>query len=891
MKGVCAMSRHHSGGYTIAELLVIIAILATLSAIVIASLTAYHASLTVKRLNSAAEELFLYAQNRLIYVQIYGSSESSNICESAAGHYILVGDGLENGLVSYGILSAVGGRSAYIELDINSGDILAVFYSETLNAEELEEKVASLESRSAEILAAHRIGYYDGKDRSISPREYAFVPDVRVVNENELYIEITCGDIPDVSASEFSVYLTLSSDVFTAEEFITDLTVNDGVLTARLLIDAITPNGGSYYIENHSPFFGKSGLKAKAIIYCRGFGITSERTAERRSVYFDPLYESKNGNEVKIYCLRHLNNLRYLSDSSEITVLQTRDISFDTDVNAARFLPLPNFKGIYDGRDNLIYDIQIDEDASELIGLFSEISGEMRNVHIVGTDGYSLTVRSDITAAGALCGRLNSGGIISNCSVSDMSFEYITESDGDVFVGGIAGASLGSITRCSSCADISLNALNSAFAGVGGLVGWVESGDVEHSHSAGKLTVDRSYGALTVAGIAVGKGGSIVNCYSECSAGYISGAAYYGIGDPDAKSSGCFFVYESAWLADAFDGGIAYSDLADITIEGFSKAERTVASVSQNCPLPESVTQFGIPTRFGNTALAEPRGLIGLIRVEYSGGAYHAEPLADFDAYGNDSAVFPNIEWNDPAENEVRYYFFVSSFASPEEGDETGWNYSFSNESAYLGEAEEVGTFVCRRVFDVLNGDTVTLRFGSQFRTSEISMPSETVSDGMLGVIAIVYHAQTISLDPVTWFPVEVPEHYEYCYGYVDPSNRTVKIVLSYELDPSMQIPELETLRFEANYDKEVRIYVFSDEGLALHVGSLWNFSSSFSNAAPEDIGTFSGYRYFEIYRGRDFSTEHTVSFVYGGAEIVEFNLYCSLGLDGPAINISDVKR
>ena len=871
------MTDHRRGGFTLAEMLIVIGILAALAAVSFAGITSYHVSLTAKRLDSAAEELFLYAQNRLVYMQSLGSDDAVRSALRGDPPYILAGDGCDETLVSAEMINSLGGRSALIEIDPYSGDILAVFFSDTLSAQELEDKLRSQNGHLVNESHAVIVGCYGSDDRSIAPREYMLEPNIAVLNGDKLILEISCEDIPYASLDDFSVRLTLSSDIYSEDFVLLDCSVESGALRANFTIDSITQFGGSYFIDEYSSLYGDGILGAKAVIYCKGYGVTSETTAERRAVSFDPLFDSRSGESVMISCVRHLNNLRFLADDAPARVYQICDLGFDGEsVGGFCIAPLPDFKGVYDGCDNYIYGLRFDGNSSEYVGLFSSVSGCVKNTHIVS--GNDFLIDSDITvAAGVLSGYLGVEGKIENCSVSGIDIKCITSANGNIGVGGLVGASAGTIERCSSCADITLSAISADFAAIGGLVGIAEDGSISYSHASGRLGINGSGDAAS--GIAYCVGGSVSFCYSECSTGYIGGADYYGVSNMAGEQ--CYYVAENAWLASDRSGAVDYAEFLNIDIDGFGRALRFVESPQS--AFPESVSIRGVPTRFGGNGLTEPRGLIGVLRVEYVGGGFNSNLLTCFDAYDNASFRYPEITWGEPYEGEVRYYLIVSDGASPQ-GTDTGWEFSISSKSAYLGNEETADGFNIKRIIDASNGDVIILRFGTVEKALRISLP-EAVEEEILGGMAVIYRAYSSEVDLDTGEVIERYDYFDYYYCGIDVNSDSIFEYDSTAPIESARLPELENLTFDAQQDGEMRIYSFSSAGMSDSVGITWNFSSTFDDA-PIDAGSNGVYRLYELFRGNYFSEERALRYVYDGRRLIDIWFAYTDGFGGSAVKI-----
>ncbi len=98
------------------------------------------------------------------------------------------------------------------------------------------------------------------------------------------------------------------------------------------------------------------------------------------------------------------------------------------------------FTGIYDGQGHTISNLYINRPATDYIGLFGAINGEVSNLGLVDAD-----ITGNFGVSG-LCG--DNVGTITNC--------YSTGSvSGDSYVGGLCGYNVVTITNCYSTGNVS----------------------------------------------------------------------------------------------------------------------------------------------------------------------------------------------------------------------------------------------------------------------------------------------------------------------------------------------------------------------------------------------------------------------------------------------------
>ena len=814
-------------------------IIAILASIAIPSIASVSASLTARNLDSAAEELFLYAQNNLTHIEANGSlselEDSLKYTESPRGtrSYLICGDSF--GLLPSDLIAECGGKSALAEIDIIRGDVLAVFYSEKLDPYELEELYLSLTDTDAAALRKLSVGYYGLDAPSTLLPARLCEPNISVINREDLWLEIVFNDIPEASAEEYKVNIEFSGTLGSVERTAQYLFIEGKSLKAYYLADSMTEDGGSLYAESLAPIIGiEDKISARAELYLNGRLLTSQRASKANAVSFSPLFEDSNNGCIKISELRHLSNLRQLSGS--LNIVQTADIGFDgkfrssdeffpfsSGSSSASITPIPAFYGRYDGTDHFIQGLQI-ECENGYAGLFALCDAQIENIHIISPEsGVSyVTASGNTSAMGAICGFAGENCRFVNCSVAGVSIIYSGNAP-QISAGGIAGIMKGSALRCSSYADITVSDGTDASVSVGGIAGRLDGGSIVNSHSAGKL-VSNSSGGGTVCGIAAGNAGSIVRCYSECSTGFICGAEYFGICPDEITEEGSFFVIENAWLDRNSSGDITLKELGETVISGFAG---TAAFRDGAVKLPESVSVNGTPERFENSGLSEPRGLIGALCVKYSDGGFESDLLCCFDAYENEPVFFPNIVWDSPSDGETKYFFFRSRHSSDD------WSLESGGEPVAVSDEFASGRFICQEILGITGGEILTLRFKDAVRNAEIP-----ANELLAGALAIIHRSEKTVVGPETnWIPQMQPESYDYYYCYISSSDGVPKFYRSHPRK------EFEELIFGSSTDGDIRIYAFAEKP----VGDGWSFLQDSYDSTPKEMEIIDGIYYYEL--------------------------------------------
>ena len=632
--------KHGKRGFTLLEMVFALAVVSVLAMVALPSLAAMRKNMVMSRLDQKAEELYLYAQNRISYLRAYGSPTPSNGVITSSDSAVFAEE--------------IDGKSAVLIVDRDSQNAESLYFSEKLSAEELEKLCADgldeAERRRLEI------GFYGGDGASAAPRELVLRPKIEALNGNDMTLEITCDGLEGALLSELSVELEFSSPDGKTELIpLPAASLENGLLRAEFTVDSL--NTDKAYMKKLGTIFGvQDSLTATAKIICsvpKGYESASEHAQEVCTVNFCPLFGEKNGPNVSVANQRHLSNIGKI-DTHGVAVSQTENINC-----IENFSPLPCFFGSYDGGGFFINDLNICT-CKDSAGLFSELSGSVENLGLRG--GSVLSISEESAAVGAFCGRAHAGSEIKNCSAVGLtvghdssSTDGVSSSSADsVSVGGLVGEAGGAIVSCRSEADrIFDDSVSARDVCLGGIGGKLTGGEVSLSRCSGRLETRSEAENITVGGLVSGGGGRLENCSTECSAGYIGGGEYFGLGR--TPSDGCKFLAENGWLSE------------------------------------DRLGETPAETLGGK--LANPRGLIGAARAEYSGGKFSSTLLASFDAFSNDSEIIPEIGWDSPSEGEVRYYFFSERTACPAEGEIGGW--SIESSEVDIGSDEARGRFFC----------------------------------------------------------------------------------------------------------------------------------------------------------------------------------------------------
>ncbi len=283
---------------------------------------------------------------------------------------------------------------------------------------------------------------------------------------------------------------------------------------------------------------------------------------------------SGSGTDASPYLISNFANLRWISENSsswDKVFTQTANIdavstSYPCYNSGAGWSPIGNsttaFTGKYNGGNYTISNLYLKQDATSYLGLFGNSGGTISNLKLTGAS-ITATNPPTFTYIGILAGY--SYGDISGCTVAG------SVSGGNHYNGGLAGQAAGTITNCSSSADVT--GMNYSGGITGSLTGTASdvfsTGTITCSTIAGGIAgavwygaLDNSYSLCTVAGMQRAGGaagfllsGNVTNVYA---AGAVTGSSLSGgcIGDASGGTvTNCFWDNQTSGFTTSPGGG------------------------------------------------------------------------------------------------------------------------------------------------------------------------------------------------------------------------------------------------------------------------------------------------------------------------------------------------
>lgn len=163
---------------------------------------------------------------------------------------------------------------------------------------------------------------------------------------------------------------------------------------------------------------------------------------------------------------------------------------------------LKSFAGIFDGKNNTVSGMYINDTEGSLLGLFGDVSGAVKDLTVTGEingssiiggiaascDGTITNCRSNVTItaqreAGGIVGTLANEGVISDSE----NRGNIMITNKETYAGGIAGHNInGTVSNCRNTGKIE-NGMDGFRNRIGGIVGFLDNGKIEDSENTGEV--------------------------------------------------------------------------------------------------------------------------------------------------------------------------------------------------------------------------------------------------------------------------------------------------------------------------------------------------------------------------------------------------------------------
>lgn len=550
--------KRSKSGFSMTELLTVVAIIAILIAVAVPALVAISRNLKMRELDDTAREIFLAAQNTLTARKADGtlSTPEGDPVEGQEGWYWLFDDDADFLLSDGAVEPVVAENHIAIWYNAESAMVAEVYYGEKSGSfaspgcdwdkESIQNRSYSDGTQDAGSLRAEkRIGYYDGDGTNLKRGtvEQLLPPLLEIVNGNELTVKVTVPNAVEYWAK--GVTLTVIVDELDA-----DGNVVPGKQDKFLAGVGSEPNYNSFgewsktldslteserFKDSCSNITPGANIRVTAKLSAPLAADGTKYLSASAWKETNSLFEARTGDTVSVACARHLQNLESAKfsglDAANLYVNQANDIDWlDT---------YPDFKPISSNGKIESFNgnkLQIENLRSKENGLFADagnasltgirivnpqITGTDENVGVLAGKADRATIKdcrvylnflkeeppadkgkTDFDKYNKkeykLSGSAKVGGLIGsaqNCNISK-SFAALYEVTGSTAGGLIGSASGCSITNCYATAE-NLSGSTSAM-----FIGSMTGGNVTGCYASGNIA---SSGG-TVSGFANGSG-------------------------------------------------------------------------------------------------------------------------------------------------------------------------------------------------------------------------------------------------------------------------------------------------------------------------------------------------------------------------------------------------
>ena len=576
--------RKGKAGFTMSELLIVVAIVIVLFAVAVLSLVTIQKNLRQKELDSKAEILYVAVQNRMSelraggYESLYRYDENKDngvakvglipldapeedeedaitkdtLCYVVSADRVAVGKAAASVLPESSVDAELWNNHWVIEYDPESGSVYGAFYSE----EEITSGDASttlptylnrMRVRQTRLHNGAKIGYYGGA-RVISGTTDTLKPDISIDNREKLTATFYCNN-PYADELTFNIKVSDGRNEYVKVVKYSELRqLNSKTWYYTWVMDSLESEKTRFYNQTDHKLACGTDITVTLSVESQNANVDGKSYTRKTNSLFRYAEGTPAGTALIAYG-RHLQNLDEASHVSETITgaVQVSDLSFadDTADNedwysfyGDTFTPITN-KNLksYDGYSE-VDNVKLYSSISSLhvtkaaqngdAGLFSTFNGEIKNVTLTGMkiDGGQ--------NVGALIGSVSDTVKITNTRV------YLSSKKGDLadietvdspekvqpwIKGQIAGGLIGMVTKTGSVSvtDSSASTVIRAGGAAGGLIGAMyNAATITDSYADCYLTADRTGGLIAKAegGSEVAATGTSITLKDFYAAGY-----------------------------------------------------------------------------------------------------------------------------------------------------------------------------------------------------------------------------------------------------------------------------------------------------------------------------------------------------------------------------------
>lgn len=553
--------RKGKAGFTMSELLIVVAIVIVLFAVAVLSLVTIQKNLRQKELDSKAEILYVAVQNRMSelraggYESLYQYDENKKngvakvglipldapeedaedaitkdtLCYVVSADRVAVGKAAASVLPESSVDAELWNNHWVIEYDPESGSVYGAFYSEEeITSGDVSTTLPTylnrMRVRQTRLHNGAKIGYYGGA-RVISGTTDTLKPDISIDNREKLTATFYCNN-PYADELTFNIKVSDGQNEYVKVVKYSELRqLNSKTWYYTWVMDSLESEKTRFYNQTDHKLACGTDITVTLSVESQNANVDGKSYTRKTNSLFRYAEGTPAGTALIAYG-RHLQNLDEASHVSETITgaVQVSDLSFadDTADNedwysfyGDTFTPITN-KNLksYDGYsevDNVklyssISNLHITDTSKSDVGLFSTFNGEIKNVTLTG-----MRIDNGGQNVGALIGSVSDTVKITNTRV------YLSSKKGDLadietvdspekvqpwLEGKVVGGLIGMVTKTGSVSvtDSSASTVIRADGAAGGLIGAVyHEATITDSYADCYLTADRTGGLIAKA--------------------------------------------------------------------------------------------------------------------------------------------------------------------------------------------------------------------------------------------------------------------------------------------------------------------------------------------------------------------------------------------------------
>ena len=432
--------RKGKAGFTMSELLIVVAIVIVLFAVAVLSLVTIQKNLRQKELDSKAEILYVAAQNRMSelraggYESLYQYDENKvngvakvglipldapeedaedaitkdTLCYVVSANRVEVGKAAASVLPESSVDAELWNNHWVIEYDPESGSVYSAFYSEEeITSGDVSTTLPTylnrMRVRQTRLHNGAKIGYYGGA-RVISGTTDTLKPDISIDNREKLTATFYCNN-PYADELTFNIKVSDGQNEYVKVVKYSELRqLNSKTWYYTWVMDSLESEKTRFYNQTDHKLACGTDITVTLSVESQNANVDGKSYTRKTNSLFRYAEDTPAGTALIAYG-RHLQNLDEASHVSDTITgaVQVSDLSFadDTADNedwysfyGDTFTPITN-KNLksYDGYsevDNVklyssISNLHITKAAQNGdAGLFSTFNGEIKNVTLTG---------------------------------------------------------------------------------------------------------------------------------------------------------------------------------------------------------------------------------------------------------------------------------------------------------------------------------------------------------------------------------------------------------------------------------------------------------------------------------------------------------------------------